>query len=219
MRLPFPLPSSATRRGCAALDPDAAHREDGPVRTGRAKKRSRGGCPISSRPVSAHFPPSRDQVPELDYYRAEVLQEQILAESSVPYSIVRATQFMEFMDAAMSWTSDGDTVRLPATPIQPIAAKDVTAEVAAVAVGAPLNGVRNIGGPDVFTLDKLGQAHAGPEGRQSYRRHRPHRGYVRGGQGRRPHRQERPPRPHALHRLALLTPCQGRPIPDVTHAG
>lgn len=86
-----------------------------------------------------------------------MLQEQILAESSVPYSIVRATQFMEFMDAAMSWTSDGDTVRLPATPIQPIAAKDVTAEVAAVAVGAPLNGVRNIGGPDVFTLDELGR--------------------------------------------------------------
>ncbi|MEU9445719.1 SDR family oxidoreductase [Streptomyces sp. NPDC048304] len=98
-----------------------------------------------------------DQVPELDYYRAKVLQEQILAESSVPYSIVRATQFMEFMDAAMSWTSDGDTVRLPATPIQPIAAKDVAAEVAGVAAGASLNGIRNIGGPDVFTLDELGR--------------------------------------------------------------
>ena len=54
-----------------------------------------------------------DQVPELDYYRAKALQEELLAAGPVPYSIVRATQFMEFMDAAMSWTADGDTVRLP----------------------------------------------------------------------------------------------------------
>ncbi|MEU8485231.1 NAD(P)H-binding protein [Streptomyces sp. NPDC048641] len=98
-----------------------------------------------------------DQVPELDYYRAKVLQEKLLVDGPVPYSIVRATQFMEFMDATMSWTTDGDTVRLPATPIQPIAAKDVAEEVAQVAAGAPLNGIRNIGGPDVFTLDELGR--------------------------------------------------------------
>ncbi|MEU7060728.1 NAD(P)H-binding protein [Streptomyces sp. NPDC046197] len=98
-----------------------------------------------------------DQVPELDYYRAKVLQEQILAAGAVPYSIVRATQFMEFMDAVMSWTSDGDTVRLPATPIQPIAAKDVAGAVAQVAAGAPLNGIRNIAGPEIFTLDELGR--------------------------------------------------------------
>ncbi|MEU9654644.1 NAD(P)H-binding protein [Streptomyces sp. NPDC048110] len=98
-----------------------------------------------------------DQVPELDYYRAKLLQEEILRSGPVPYSIVRATQFMEFMEAVMSWTSDGDTVRLPATPIQPIAAKDVAAEVADVAVGTPLNGIRDIGGPDVFPLDELGR--------------------------------------------------------------
>ncbi|MFF1684061.1 MULTISPECIES: SDR family oxidoreductase [unclassified Streptomyces] len=98
-----------------------------------------------------------DQVPELDYYRAKVLQEKLLVDGPVTYSIVRATQFMEFMDATMSWTTDGDTVRLPATPIQPIAAKDVAEEVAQVAAGAPLNGIRNIGGPDVFTLDELGR--------------------------------------------------------------
>ncbi|MFJ6917325.1 SDR family oxidoreductase [Streptomyces sp. NPDC101133] len=98
-----------------------------------------------------------DQVPELDYYRAKLLQEEILRRGPVPYSIVRATQFMEFMEAVMSWTSDGDTVRLPATPIQPIAAKDVAAEVADVAVGTPLNGIRDIGGPDVFPLDELGR--------------------------------------------------------------
>ncbi|MCV2458682.1 NAD(P)H-binding protein [Streptomyces sp. ICN988] len=98
-----------------------------------------------------------DQVPELDYYRAKLLQEEILRRGPVPYSIVRATQFMEFMEAVMSWTSDGDTVRLPPTPIQPIAAKDVAAEVADVAVGTPLNGIRDIGGPDVFPLDELGR--------------------------------------------------------------
>ncbi|MFB7712531.1 SDR family oxidoreductase [Streptomyces sp. NPDC056105] len=98
-----------------------------------------------------------DQVPELDYYRAKALQEKLLVDASVPYSIVRATQFMEFMDAALSWTADGDTVRLPATPIQPIAAKDVAEEVAQVAAGAPLNGIRDIGGPEIFTLDELGR--------------------------------------------------------------
>ncbi|MEU5727755.1 MULTISPECIES: SDR family oxidoreductase [Streptomyces] len=98
-----------------------------------------------------------DQVPELDYYRAKVLQEEILAAGPVPYSIVRATQFMEFMDAAMSWTADADTVRLPATPIQPIAAKDVAAAVAEVAAGTPVRGIHNIGGPEVFALDELGR--------------------------------------------------------------
>ncbi|RPF30957.1 SDR family oxidoreductase [Streptomyces sp. TLI_185] len=98
-----------------------------------------------------------DQVPELDYYRAKALQENILEAGPIPYSIVRATQFMEFMDAVLSWTADGDTVRLPATPIQPIAAKDVAAAVAEVAVGTPLKGIRNIGGPEIFSLDELGR--------------------------------------------------------------
>ena len=98
-----------------------------------------------------------DKVPGLDYYRAKVLQEDILKAGPVPYSIVRATQFMEFMDATMSWTTDGDIVRLPATPIQPIAARDVASAVAEVAAGRPLNGTRNIAGPEVFPLDELGR--------------------------------------------------------------
>ncbi|MFF1649898.1 SDR family oxidoreductase [Streptomyces sp. NPDC058240] len=98
-----------------------------------------------------------DQVPELDYYRAKVLQEKLLAAGPIPYSIVRATQFMEFMDAVLSWTADGDTVGLPATPIQPIASKDVANAVAEVAAGAPLNGIRNIAGPEIFSLDELGR--------------------------------------------------------------
>ncbi|MFF8953199.1 SDR family oxidoreductase [Streptomyces sp. NPDC014940] len=98
-----------------------------------------------------------DRVPELDYYKAKLLQEQILAAGPVPYSIVRATQFMDFMDAVLSWTADGDTVRLPATPIQPIASKDVARAVAEVAAGAPLNDIRSVAGPEVFTLDELGR--------------------------------------------------------------
>ncbi|MFI1487526.1 SDR family oxidoreductase [Streptomyces sp. NPDC020747] len=108
-----------------------------------------------------------DQVPELDYYRAKALQEDVLRAGPVPYSIVRATQFMEFVDAVLSWTTDGDTVRLPSTPIQPIAAKDVAAAVAEVAAGTPLRGIHNVAGPDVYRLDELGRITlaAHPDGR------------------------------------------------------
>ncbi|MFD3486515.1 SDR family oxidoreductase [Streptomyces sp. NPDC058665] len=98
-----------------------------------------------------------EQVPQLDYYRAKALQEELLREGPTPYSIVRATQFFEFMNAVMSWTSDDETVRLPVTPIQPMAAADVASAVFEVATGAPLGGIRNVGGPDRFALDELGR--------------------------------------------------------------
>ena len=98
-----------------------------------------------------------DQVPELDYYRAKALQEDILKAGPVPYSIVRATQFFEFMDAVMSWSADEETVRLPVTLVQPIASADVAQAVAEVAVGNPLQGTRNIAGPDVWPLAELGR--------------------------------------------------------------
>ncbi|MEV6837253.1 hypothetical protein AB0N17_22575 [Streptomyces sp. NPDC051133] len=60
-------------------------------------------------------------------------------------------------DAVLSWTADGDTVRLPATPIQPIASQDVAHAVAEVAAGTPLNGIHDIAGPEVFPLDELGR--------------------------------------------------------------
>ncbi|MEU9126433.1 NAD(P)H-binding protein [Streptomyces sp. NPDC048506] len=108
-----------------------------------------------------------DQVQDLDYYRAKVLQEDILKAGPIPYSIVRATQFMEFIDAVMSWSTEGDTVRLPTTPLQPIAAQDVSDTVAEVAAGTPLNGALNVGGPDVHPLDELGRItlNARPDGR------------------------------------------------------
>ena len=98
-----------------------------------------------------------EKAPELVYYRAKVLQEDLVKAGPVPYSIVRATQFMEFVAPTMEWTTDGDVVRLPPTPIQPISAAEVAAAVAETAAGAPLNGTRNIGGPDTYTLDELGR--------------------------------------------------------------
>lgn len=98
-----------------------------------------------------------DQVPELDYYRAKVLQEDLLREGPTPYSIVRATQFFEFMDAVMSWTAVDGVVRLPATPLQPIASADVADALADVATAAPLNGTLDVAGPDVLALDEIGR--------------------------------------------------------------
>ena len=98
-----------------------------------------------------------DQVPDLVYYRAKVLQEDILKAGPVPYSIVRATQFFEFMDATLAMASDENTVRLPGTLIQPMAAADVAQAVADVSIGSPLRGTRSIAGPEVFPLDELGR--------------------------------------------------------------
>jgi uncharacterized protein YbjT (DUF2867 family) len=98
-----------------------------------------------------------DQVPQLDYYRAKTLQEELLRNGPTPYSIVRATQFFEFMGAVLSWNADDTSVRLPATRLQPISAVDVVDAVVEVATGAPLQGIRNVAGPDVFALDELGR--------------------------------------------------------------
>ncbi|GAA3207155.1 SDR family oxidoreductase [Dactylosporangium siamense] len=98
-----------------------------------------------------------DRVPDLVYYRAKVLQEDLLKAGPVPYSIVRATQFFEFVDAVLSWTSDEDTVHLPATLVQPMAAADVARAVTDVSLGAPLRGTRDVAGPEVFALDELGR--------------------------------------------------------------
>ncbi|MFJ4094013.1 SDR family oxidoreductase [Kitasatospora sp. NPDC089913] len=98
-----------------------------------------------------------DLVPDLAYYRAKTLQEELLRGGPTPWSIVRATQFFEFVEPTMSWTSDEDAVRLPATPIQPIASADVVTALADVATGAPLGGTVDVAGPDRFTLDEIGR--------------------------------------------------------------
>jgi uncharacterized protein YbjT (DUF2867 family) len=98
-----------------------------------------------------------ERVPGLVYYRAKVLQEDILKAGLVPYSIVRASQFFEFMESAVFETADSSAVRLPATLVQPIASADVAGAVAEVTIGSPLRGTRKNAGPDVFQLDDLGR--------------------------------------------------------------
>ncbi|MEU9534398.1 MULTISPECIES: SDR family oxidoreductase [Streptomyces] len=98
-----------------------------------------------------------DRIPQLDYYRAKTLQEELLRNGPAAYSVVRATQFFEFMDDVMSWTSDEDTVRLPATRLQPVAAAEVVAALAEVAAAAPLDDTVDVAGPDVFPLDEIGR--------------------------------------------------------------
>jgi len=89
------------------------------------------------------------------YMRAKVAQETLIEQSSIPYSIVHATQFFEFLKGIADAATEGDTVRLAPVLIQPMAAEDVATAVAKVAVGAPLNGIVEVGGPDQFRLDEI----------------------------------------------------------------
>jgi uncharacterized protein YbjT (DUF2867 family)/nitrite reductase/ring-hydroxylating ferredoxin subunit len=91
------------------------------------------------------------------YLRAKFAQEKLIKESSIPYSIVQATQFFEFLRGIADAATHGTAVRLPPVLIQPIAADDVARAVARIATGAPLNGTREIGGPEPFYLDGLVQ--------------------------------------------------------------
>jgi uncharacterized protein YbjT (DUF2867 family) len=92
---------------------------------------------------------------ESGYFRAKVAQENLIKASSVPYSIVRATQFFEFVKGIADLSTDGDKVRLPSAFIQPMSAEDVAGAVGHVAVGAPINGTVEVGGPEQFHLDEL----------------------------------------------------------------
>jgi uncharacterized protein YbjT (DUF2867 family) len=94
-----------------------------------------------------------DRLPDSGYMRAKVAQEKLIRGSSIPYSIVHATQFFEFIGRIADDATDGDTVRLPPVLFQPIAADDVAAAVGRVAVGEPLNGVVEVAGPEQFRFD------------------------------------------------------------------
>ena len=96
-----------------------------------------------------------DGLPNSGYMRAKVAQEKLVTGSGLPYSIVRATQFAEFTDAITASMTVGDEVRVPDALIQPVSADAVAAEVARVAVGQPLNGVANIGGPDKISFEQM----------------------------------------------------------------
>jgi uncharacterized protein YbjT (DUF2867 family) len=89
-----------------------------------------------------------DRLPDSGYMRAKVVQERLIAASKVPYTIVRATQFFEFLGGIAGPRAEGDTVRLPTAPMQPMAADDVAAGLAEVVVGAPVNGIVELAGPE-----------------------------------------------------------------------
>jgi len=96
-----------------------------------------------------------DGLPESGYLRAKVAQEKVITESGLPYTILRATQFEEFADAIIASMTQGSTVRVPDALIQPIAADDVAAAVARAAVGEPLNGTTDVGGPRKISFEEL----------------------------------------------------------------
>jgi uncharacterized protein YbjT (DUF2867 family) len=93
-----------------------------------------------------------DRMADSGYMRAKVNQEKLIAAGGVPYTIVRATQFFEFLGWIAGPGGDGDTVRLPAAPMQPLAADDVAAALADICVAAPVNGMVELAGPETLPV-------------------------------------------------------------------
>jgi uncharacterized protein YbjT (DUF2867 family) len=96
-----------------------------------------------------------ERLAESGYFRAKIAQEALIKASSIPYSIVHATQFFEFIKSIADAATDGNTVRLAPVLFQPMASDDVATAVARIAVGAPVNGVIEVGGPEQFRFDEL----------------------------------------------------------------
>lgn len=96
-----------------------------------------------------------DRLQESGYFRAKLAQEKLITASSIPYSIVHATQFFEFIKSIAEGATSGDTVRLASVLIQPMAAEDVASAVGRIAVGAPVNGMVEVAGPQQFRLDQF----------------------------------------------------------------
>jgi uncharacterized protein YbjT (DUF2867 family) len=100
-----------------------------------------------------------DRLSESGYFRAKIAQEKLIRASSIPYTIVHATQFFEFLKGLADISVVNGKVRLPPVLFQPMAADDVASAVARIAVGPPVNGVVEIGGPEQFRIDELVRRH------------------------------------------------------------
>jgi uncharacterized protein YbjT (DUF2867 family) len=96
-----------------------------------------------------------ERIPESPYLRAKNAQEALIKSGGIPYSIVHATQFFEFVNRIADEATVGTTVRLPPVLIQPMAADDVAEAVGRIAIGAPVNGTVEVGGPQQFRFDAL----------------------------------------------------------------
>ena len=96
-----------------------------------------------------------DRLPDSGYFRAKLAQEDAVGAASVPYTILRATQFFEFMGRIADSSMNGDTIHLAPVLVQPEAADDVAAALAQIAQGEPVNGIVELAGPEQFRLDEL----------------------------------------------------------------
>jgi uncharacterized protein YbjT (DUF2867 family) len=96
-----------------------------------------------------------DRLTESGYFRAKLAQEELIQGSSIPHTIVHATQFFEFMNGIADDATDGNAIRLPPALIQPMAADDVASALARLAAGPPRNRIIEIAGPDQYRLDEL----------------------------------------------------------------
>jgi uncharacterized protein YbjT (DUF2867 family) len=96
-----------------------------------------------------------DRSPDIGYFRAKVAQEKLIEASGLPYTIIRSTQFVEFLGGIADSGADGNTVRISPGLFQPIAADDVAAAVADVAVAAPRNGIVEIAGPERAPFNEI----------------------------------------------------------------
>jgi uncharacterized protein YbjT (DUF2867 family) len=96
-----------------------------------------------------------ERSPDSPYFRAKLAQEKLIRESSIPFSIVHATQFFEFARSIADSATEANQVHIPPVLFQPIAADDVAGAVARVAVGQPLNGILEIAGPEQFRFDEF----------------------------------------------------------------
>jgi uncharacterized protein YbjT (DUF2867 family) len=105
-----------------------------------------------------------DRAAQSGYMRAKVAQEKAITDSGLPHTIVRATQFFEFVDGIADSMTDGDTVRAPHGAFQPIAAADVATAVARAAIDDPVNGLINIAGPDKQGMDDFIRARLAEKG-------------------------------------------------------
>jgi len=95
-----------------------------------------------------------DRLQDTGYFRAKLAQENLIKSSPIPYTLVHATQFFEFIRSIAQSSTEGNTVRVPPVAFQPTAAEDVASAVAEAAVEEPVKGTIEIAGPEMFTLDE-----------------------------------------------------------------